>query len=110
MSIVFNSISKQPGKAAYFDSNCSAYRAPHDTPHEVLMEWKREWDLCNCRDCYDWDCKSRNSGPDRFPLDAGGKNQCLRLMKDKTDYVFRNGDGTVITIPDEIVKLIRGKE
>lgn len=109
MSISFISVSKQPGKAAYFDSDCSSYRAPSDTPHEVLMEWKREWNLCNCRDCYDRDCRFRNS-QDRFPVDADGKNQCLRLMKDKTDYVFRNGNGTVITIPDEIVKLIRGKE
>ena len=108
MSIVFNSISKQPGKAAYFDSNCSAYRAPHDTPREVLTEWKRQWELCNCRTCYDQACRCRNS-PDRFPIDADGKDQCLRLMKDRTPFVFRNGSGLVIEIPEEIVKLIRGK-
>ena len=71
--------------------------------------WRREYQLCDCESseypCYDCDCPVRGKN-ERFPHDAGGAGQCLRLAQAKSRFSFRIEGGTVITIPDEIIKEI----
>lgn len=94
------------GKAQYFASGASGWKVPYNTPKEVEKKWKQEYDLCDCSTCYDRDCKCRQKNT-RFPADIGGMNQCLRLMQDKTPFVFRLATGLVVELPPEIVQLIR---
>ena len=68
-------------------------------------EWKREFELCNCQTCYDMECKARNKKT-RFPEDAGGECQCLPLAQDKSKFAFRNVDGAVVILPENIVSNI----
>lgn len=93
-------------KARYFERDAAGYLLPHKLPKEQAEAWRHEYNLCNCNSCQDEGCKVRQSSA-RFPVDAGGQDQCLRLMKEKTPYVWRNADGRVIVIPDEVVKAIR---
>ena len=95
------------GKAQYFASGARGWKLPHDLPKEKVAEWRREYDLCDCSTCYDMACRYRNDYA-RFPADTEiGKNQCLRFMQAKTPFAFRNGEGTVIEIPPEVVRAIR---
>ena len=94
------------GKMQYFASGATGYKLPTYLSKEMAAEWNREYRLCDCSNCYDSACIVRQKHA-RFPIDAGGANQCLRMMQDKTPFVFRNGGGLVIEIPPEIVKAIR---
>ena len=94
------------GKKQYFASGAVGYKMPLGLPKETAEAWEKEYALCNCATCQDIDCKCRHKNI-RFSVDAGGQNQCLRLMQSKTRYVFRNAIGLVIEIPPEIVKAIR---
>jgi len=97
------------GKPQYFASGATGYKIPPGTPAEVSQKWRSEYDLCDCSTCYDRDCRCRNKNI-RFPVDAGGQNQCLRLMQTKTPFVFRLATGLVIELPLEMVQRIRGTE
>ena len=68
--------------------------------------WKQQYDLCNCRTCLEQNDCSFSGKKERFPLDAGGKGQCLRLAQAESDFAFRNVDGRVIVLPEEIVNKI----
>ena len=96
------------GKAQYFQSGAQAWKVPPRTPAEVISKWRKEYELCDCATCYDDQCQYRFK-VERFPLDAGGQDQCLRLMQSKSRYTWRNGNGEVITIPDEVVSAINGE-
>ena len=74
----------------------------------IMPEWRKEKDLVNCQDCgYHYDCFHKNS-TERFPADAGGKGQCLRLAQYLSPYSFQNVDGQIIVIPEDVVDAIRG--
>jgi len=90
-------------KARYFQSEAQSWKVS-----KVVDEWREEYALCDCATCYDDKCMYRRK-VERFPLDAGGQNQCLRLMQSKSRYAWRNGNGDVITIPEEVVSAINGE-
>ena len=77
---------------------------------ESVEKWREEFRLCDCRSCQDF-CDSMNL-PERFPLDAGGRSLCKNLIKffaKKVDGIaFVNVDESVIVIPGEVIKKIRG--
>ena len=98
----------ESGKQQYFESGAMGYKLPPGLAVEVAEEWKKEYDLCNCTTCYDRQCTCRNMTI-RFPVDAGGRNQCLRYMESKSRFVWRNGNGEIIEIPLAIIKAIRDK-
>lgn len=100
----FVPLKESTGKEAFFRTG-DAWRIPPGTSDEIARSWRREYDLCNCSSCNDTACRHRNKAT-RFPLDAGGQEQCLRLMQSKTRYTWRNGNGDIITIPAEVVKAI----
>ena len=85
-------------KRRYFEQGGSPWLNP--TP-----EWKRQFQLCDCLTCFDRDCKARDKSS-RFPCDSGGDGQCLRLAQAESDFAFRNVDGRVIVLPEEIVNKI----
>lgn len=103
-----NRLQQGAGKPQYFQSGAQGWKVPPGTPAEAVSEWRKEYDLCDCSTCYDRECQHRNKDA-RFPLDAGGQAQCLRLMQSKSRYTWRNGNGEVITVPDEVVNAIRGE-
>ena len=82
------------------------YFAGEPVPSEE--EWYTERKLIDCSDCL-YDCPQKNR-PERLPADAGGKGQCLRHAQYLSDFAFRNVDGSVIILPDEIIQAIRGTE
>ena len=90
-----------PNKQAYLKGE---YYLCNATP-ETKEEYSIEKDLINCDTCGLRDCGYRNS-EDRFPIDAGGKGQCIRLEEYKSDYAFRNDNGLIIVIPDEVIERI----
>lgn len=94
-------------KRQYFAHDGAGYLIPHTLPAEKAGEWKNELALCDCATCIDRECNCKNL-TSRFPADAGGQDQCLRLMQTKSPFSFRNGDGTVITIPPEVVTALHG--
>ncbi len=65
-------------KAKYFGGD--RYMIGFQTK-ETKEEWLKEKALTDCEnDCqYAQDCAHRNN-VDRFPADAGGKGQCIRLL------------------------------
>lgn len=46
---------------------------------------------------------------DRYPIWAGGRNQCRRFMLDEyaSPFSWIDGNGEIFTIPDEVVSRIR---
>ena len=96
------------GKMAYFASGGEAWKAGLTDKSEV-QQWRKEYSLCDCLRCYDRECTCREKNI-RFPASAGGRDQCLRYARTLIKYAFRNPDGTVIIIPDEIIEAIRGDE
>ena len=92
------------GKEAFFASGGEGWKAGFVDKDEV-MRWKKELALCDCYRCFDEDCIAREKNI-RFPEDVGGRAQCLRLAQSKSEFAFRNSDGTVISIPDGIVEKI----
>lgn len=77
-------------------------------PPQVAEATRREISAVQCSTCLDSECKHRGR-TDRLPIDAGGKSQCLRWAKLVSRYSFRNGDGTVIIIPDEVIAAIKAE-
>ena len=96
-------------KEAFFEAGGAAYMLPYKMPDEEANKWRSEFNACNCHlGCYDNECKYRDK-KERFPVDAGGESQCLRLARLKSDFAFRNVNGDVIIIPDSIVERILDK-
>ena len=86
-------------KKRFFESGGPAYLNPTE-------EWKRQFKLCDCSNCCEYDCPSRFKNS-RFPPDAGGQGQCLPLAKDGEGVAFRNIDGTIVQIPADIVSALK---
>ena len=86
-----------PDKQRYFDRGGELFLS--DPRAE---EWREEYQRCNCKTCYDENCKARFRGI-RFPVDVGGQGQCIRNESAKNRFAFRNVDGTVIVIPEDII-------
>ncbi len=95
-------------KAKFFYGGGEKWRIPPNLPKEKAAEWVRQQELCSCVDCHDQECHFRNNNA-CFPKDAGGQDQCLRLMKTESRFVWRNGDGRIITIPPEIIEALRAE-
>ena len=70
-------------------------------------EWRLEYELTDCKTCGDNDCPHRLK-ESRYPVDAGGGLQCLRLAQHKNPFTWRNPNGQVISIDESVVKKIRG--
>ena len=75
-------------------------------PPEIAARWRAEADALNCNSCYMTDCKFRNKH-ERLPDDAGGEGQCLRWAQKFTPLAWRNLDGRVIVMPQEVLDAIR---
>ncbi len=71
-----------------------------------IVKWNKEIELIDCDTCGEQrDCPAYMK-ESRYPVDAGGAGQCLRLEEFRSPYAFRNGNGDVVVIPDEVVDRI----
>ena len=75
-------------------------------PAEVSDRWYAEQRLLNCSQCDDEACVARFK-QDRFPEDVGGKGQCLRWAQEFTPLAWRNQDGRVIIMPQEVIDRLK---
>ena len=83
----------------------SAYSMDFLSP-EMAARYRTEKQLLNCSDCDDEACAFRFK-QDRFPEDVGGKGQCLRWAQEFTPLAWRNQDGRVIIMPQEIIDKLK---
>ena len=76
-------------------------------PEEEQKKWRQEEALVNCGNClYRSEC-DHCFKKERFPSDAGGDAQCLRLAQHMSKYAFINCNHNIIVIPDEIIEKIK---
>lgn len=83
----------------------SAYHLDH-VSSEVATRLRTEAKLLDCSCCDDDACTFRFK-QDRFPQDAGGKGQCLRWAREFTPLAWRNQDGRVIVMPQDIIDKLK---
>lgn len=93
-------------KAMFFNGEYQGKIALDYMPPEKAQRWKAEAAALNCATCNDENCPVRFNG-DRLPADAGGKSQCLRWAQEFTPLAWRNPDGYVIIMPQEVFDTIR---
>lgn len=91
--------------AAYFAGG-QTFKLPPNLPEEKIRQYQRLRDLCDCSTCYDHECRVRDTHA-RYPVEAEGMDQCLRMMRTRSEYVFRTPLGLVIEVPPGIVEKIR---
>ena len=75
-------------------------------PPEVADCWRDEAAALKCSTCFQENCKFRDKH-ERLPDDAGGEGQCLRWAQEFTPLAWRNVDGRVIVMPQEVLDTIR---
>jgi len=80
--------------------------ATYGLPTEVSDRWKAERRMLDCSQCDDEACEFRFK-QDRFPEDAGGKGQCLRWAQEFTPLAWKNQDGRVIIMPQEVIDRLK---
>lgn len=69
--------------------------------------WTQEAKLTDCGDCpHSQECIYCYKTV-RFPADAGGEAQCIRLAQYQSKYAFENANHQIIIIPDEIIDRIK---
>ena len=83
-----------------------SWHAAHSVPAEIFNHWKAEAKLLDCSRCDDEVCAFRFK-QDRFPEDAGGHSQCLCWAQEFTPLAWRNPDGRVIVMPQEVIDRLK---
>lgn len=73
---------------------------------ETVARLRAEREALNCSYCDDEACAFRFK-QDRLPEDVGGKSQCLRWAQEFTPLAWRNQDGRVIIMPQEIIDKLK---
>ena len=75
-------------------------------PPETAERWWAEAAALECSSCNVEECAFRFK-EERLPEDAGGNCQCIRWAEKFTPLAWRNPDGRVIVMPQEILDAIR---
>lgn len=75
-------------------------------PPEPAAQYRAEQELLDCSNCDDEKCAFRFKN-ERFPEDAGGKGQCLRWAQKFTLLAWRNQDGRVIIMSQEVLDKLK---
>lgn len=83
----------------------AAYHLDYASP-EVAARLRSEAKLLDCSRCDDEACTFRFKN-DRLPEDAGGKSQCLRWAQEFTPLAWRNPDGRIIIMPQEVIDRLK---
>lgn len=94
------------GRELFLKSIPGAAYALDYSPPEIAARLRREKRLLDCSDCPDGACAFRFS-QDRLPEDAGGKGRCLRWAQEFTPLAWRNQDGRIIIMPQEVIDRLK---